>query len=54
MEKNAKEKNMLMLLMLKGESFPAASLFMALIFQQKKMISRLIAKLLKYKKLQKH
>ena len=34
----------------RGESFSAESLFMALIFQQQKMISQLIAKLSEYKR----
>jgi hypothetical protein len=34
----------------KGESFSAESLFLALIFQQQKMISQLIAKLSEYKR----
>ena len=34
----------------RGESYSAESLFMALIFQQQKMISQLIAKLSEYKR----
>jgi hypothetical protein len=50
LNKCQKEEEYTKALNAKGEYYSTESLFMVLIFQQQKMISRLIAKLSEYKK----